>query len=67
MNKIILKNVSRKYTIGKDEEFYAIKNISLIFEDHGFVTIVGKSGSGKSTIINMIAGMDAATSGLSQT
>ena len=64
MNKITLQNVSRKYVINKDDEFYAIRNISLIFNSCGFVSIVGKSGSGKSTIINMIANLDKASTGV---
>lgn len=63
MNKIKLQNVTKKYVSNKSEEFYAIKNISLIFKDRGFVTIVGKSGSGKSTILNMIAGLDKPSEG----
>ena len=63
MNKITLQNVTRKYVINKDEEFYAIRNISLIFNTCGFVSIVGRSGSGKSTIVNMIANLDKSSSG----
>lgn len=63
MNKIKLHNVSKKYIINRDKEFYAVKNISLIFEEAGFVSIVGKSGSGKSTIMNLIGCIDTPTSG----
>ena len=63
MHKIKLQNVSRKYTAGKDKDFYAVRNVSLIFDDCGITTIAGKSGSGKSTIINMIGGIDKPTEG----
>ena len=63
MYKIKLQNVSRKYTVGKSKEFYAVRNVSLIFEDTGITTVSGKSGSGKSTIINMIGGIDSPTDG----
>ena len=63
MHKIKLQNVSRKYTAGKDKEFYAVRNVSLMFDEHGITTISGKSGSGKSTIINMIGGIDKPTEG----
>lgn len=63
MHKIKLQNVSRKYVTGKSGEFYAVRNISLIFDECGITTISGKSGSGKSTIINMIGGIDKPTNG----
>ena len=63
MYKIKLQNVSRKYTAGKDKEFYAVRNVSLVFDEYGITTISGKSGSGKSTIINMIGGIDKPTEG----
>ena len=63
MKKIELTNVSRQYIINKKETMYAINNISLTFEDHGFVAVMGKSGSGKSTLLNMIGGLDSPTSG----
>ena len=63
MYKIKLQNVSRKYTAGKNKEFYAVRNVSLIFDDTGITAISGKSGSGKSTIINMIGGIDSPTEG----
>ena len=63
MRKIELTNASRQYVTSKKESFYAINNISLSFEDRGFVSITGKSGSGKSTILNLIGGLDNCTSG----
>ena len=63
MNKIKLSKVSRKYIVDGKEELYAIKGISLIFSNVGFVSIVGRSGSGKSTILNIISGMDEPTEG----
>ena len=64
MKNIKIINVSRKYVVNKKDEFYALRNISLTFENMGFVSIVGKSGSGKSTIINLISGLDKPTEGL---
>ena len=63
MHKIKLQNVSKKYITGKGNEFYAVKNVSIIFDECGITTISGKSGSGKSTIINMIGGIDKPTEG----
>lgn len=44
-------------------EFVALKGISTSFQKGEFVSIVGKSGSGKSTMMNMITGIDHPTSG----
>ena len=49
--------VQGKYTVK------ALDNISLAIGENEFVAIVGKSGSGKSTFLNMIGGIDKATSG----
>ena len=63
MIKIKLESVSRKYILDKTSEFYAVKNVSLSFEDTGMVAICGKSGSGKSTVLNMIGKLDSPTEG----
>ena len=63
MHIIRLQNVSRKYVTGKKEEFYALRNTSITFDDSGITTISGASGSGKSTIINLIGGIDKPTNG----
>ena len=63
MEKIKLIRVSRKYVLNKTTEFYAAKNINLSFGDKGLVSICGKSGSGKSTILNMIGLLDSPTEG----
>ena len=63
MSKIKLKDVTRKYAIDKTHDFYAVKGISLIFDNNGFVSIVGRSGSGKSTLLNLIAKLDEPSAG----
>ena len=63
MSKIKLKDVTRKYAIDKTHDFYAIKSISLMFDNNGFVSIVGRSGSGKSTLLNLIAKLDEPSAG----
>ena len=63
MQKIVLNHVSKQYVVNKNDSFYALKSISLSFESTGFVSIIGKSGSGKSTILNLIGGLDTPTSG----
>ena len=44
-------------------EFEILKGIDIEFEAGEFVAVIGKSGSGKSTFINMLSGIDQPTSG----
>ena len=55
---IRLENVYKKYDAvnTKQEKGYVLKGISLDVKDNEFICILGKSGCGKSTFINLIAG-----------
>jgi putative ABC transport system ATP-binding protein len=53
----------RKVYITGAGEFMALKGIDLRVDTGEFVAVVGKSGNGKSTLINMITGIDRPTSG----
>lgn len=48
----------------KKGEFNALKNINLSIKEGEFISIIGHSGCGKSTVLNLIAGLLAPTSGL---
>ncbi len=63
MKILSLKNITKKYQIGKNSYFYALKNINVSFESTGLVSIVGKSGSGKTTLLNIIGRIDNPTEG----
>ncbi|AZQ61397.1 ABC transporter ATP-binding protein [Flammeovirga pectinis] len=52
-----LKNVSKSYGTGKDK-VEVLKNINLSVEEGEFVAIVGFTGSGKTTLINLINGLE---------
>lgn len=55
---ITLKNISYQYKKqASGEEKYAIKNISLSIEPGEFVAVVGRTGSGKSTLIQHLNGL----------
>jgi putative ABC transport system ATP-binding protein len=63
MNPLIeFRNVSKIYPMG-DCIVTAIDNISLKIYKGEFVAIVGQSGSGKSTCMNIIGCLDVPTSG----
>lgn len=60
---IEFKNVSKIYQVG-EIEIKAADNISFPIEKGEFVIIVGPSGAGKTTVLNMLGGMDKPTSGV---
>ena len=56
------KNVVKEYG-SKEAVFKAVDNVSFGIEEGEFVVILGQSGAGKSTVLNMLGGMDVPTSG----
>lgn len=59
---IELKDVKKIYRLG-EVEIEALKGVSLSVDEGEFVVLLGASGAGKSTILNILGGMDTATSG----
>ena len=57
-----LKNITKTYVSG-DEKVEALKGIDLKFRESEFVSILGQSGCGKTTLLNIIGGLDRYTSG----
>ena len=53
-NEICLKNITFNFT---EKKFFTINNVSLTIKPNTSVGFVGKSGSGKSTIIDIITGL----------
>lgn len=62
MSFIELKDVVKTYKMG-EIEIKAADNISFPIEKGEFVIVVGPSGAGKTTVLNILGGMDKATSG----
>ena len=57
-----LKGITKNYLSG-DNEVKALKGIDLEFRESEFVSILGQSGCGKTTMLNIIGGLDRYTSG----
>ena len=62
MALIQVKNAKKMYKMG-EEEFYALNDVSFSIDEGEFVAIMGTSGSGKSTCMNMLGTLDKPTSG----
>ena len=63
MNNIITINQLEKTYVSKGETLTILKDLSLLVPEGQKVIVVGESASGKSTLLNIIAGIDSATKG----
>lgn len=61
MELLSLKNISKYY--GKKQQIKALDGFSAIVQEKETLALMGKSGSGKSTILNIISGIDLTDSG----
>ena len=59
---IEVKDLKKVYPT-KERDFVALKDLNLKFEAGEFIAVLGESGSGKTTFLNMISGVDLKTSG----
>jgi len=57
-----LQNITKNYTAG-DSTVHALKGIDLRFRESEFVAVLGHSGCGKTTLLNIIGGLDHYTDG----
>lgn len=58
-----LINIKKTYAEKTDSAVNALKGINLAFRDCEFVSILGQSGCGKTTLLNIIGGLDRYTDG----
>jgi putative ABC transport system ATP-binding protein len=58
-----LDNVSKRFHNGLSGEIYPLNSISLDVNQGERIILLGKSGSGKTTFLNLVGGVDAPTSG----
>jgi putative ABC transport system ATP-binding protein len=59
---IELKNIVKSFPVG-DDEITVLHDISLDIQQGEFISIVGPSGNGKSTLLNMVTGIDRPSAG----
>ena len=58
-----IKDITKDYPVGTDMTVHALKGVSLNFRKSEFVSVLGASGCGKTTLLNIIGGLDRYTSG----
>ncbi|MGN0648795.1 MAG: ATP-binding cassette domain-containing protein [Oscillospiraceae bacterium] len=57
-----IKNIVKDYQTG-DEVVHALRDVSISFRESELVSVLGQSGCGKTTLLNIIGGLDQYTSG----
>ncbi len=62
MSLVEFKNVYKQYKMG-EVAINAVDGISFNIEEGEFAVVVGSSGAGKTTVLNILGGMDSATKG----
>src|SRR6266850_1096298 len=51
---IKLKNLERRYPLGKEKFFYVLRDVNLDIAEGEFVSVMGPSGAGKSTLLHIL-------------
>jgi sulfonate transport system ATP-binding protein len=62
MSRVEVSSISKSYILN-GRELTVLKDISFSLEDHSLVTLVGKSGCGKTTLLRILCGLESATGG----
>lgn len=59
---VVMENVKKTYKMG-EVMIHAVDGVDIEIHKGEFAVIVGPSGAGKTTVLNMLGGMDRVTSG----
>lgn len=62
MSVFIIEKLTKIFKVDRTENV-VLNDINLVLPDHGLVSIIGKSGSGKSTFLNILMGIEKPTKG----
>ena len=62
-DKIVIDGVSKRYATASGRAVDALRDIDLTFADNEFVCVIGRSGCGKTTLMNIVAGFVKPTTG----
>ncbi len=63
MTMIKTNGITRCFTLGNGEDFYALKGIDMEVPKGKLTILKGRSGSGKTTLLNILSALDDATAG----
>jgi NitT/TauT family transport system ATP-binding protein/taurine transport system ATP-binding protein len=58
-----IRGVNKRYTTLQGDEVIALRDIDLTINKHDFICVVGRSGCGKTTLLNMLAGFEKPSDG----
>src|SRR4030042_7176563 len=60
---LTFKNVTKSFRLDEENTITPVRNVSLEIEKGEFIIVIGRSGTGKTTLLNLAAGLVKPTSG----